>query len=128
MKQKIQTLKFITATFLLAIVFGFSACEKDIPVNPKDKTLNLETAMPQDTFDMATGYLRENFETGTKTAYAGATVTLWTGKWYLNDALIGTSTSDRENGTKSVRIVNTGKVTMQFNKANGAATVEVYHA
>ncbi len=128
MKQKVQILKFMTATFLLATVLGFSACEKDIPVNPKDKTLNLETAMPQDTFDMATGYLLENFETGTKTAYAGATVTLSTGNWYLNDALIGTSTSDRKNGTKSVRIVNTGKVTMQFDKANGAATVEVYHA
>jgi endonuclease G len=72
--------------------------------------------------------LLENFESGTKTAYAGASGTLSTGIWYFNDALIGTSTSDRKNGKKSVRMVNTGKVTMLFDKSNGAASVEVYHA
>ncbi|HDP75221.1 MAG TPA: hypothetical protein ENN49_05015 [Bacteroidales bacterium] len=56
-ETKIQILRFMTATFLLAILLGFSACKKDIPFNPKDKTLNLESGMPQNTFDMATGYL-----------------------------------------------------------------------
>lgn len=118
----------MTITLLLSFFGGFSACEKDIPVNPKDKNLEVATAMPQDTFDMATGYMLENFESGSKTSYAAASVTLSTGNWYLNNALIGTSTSDRKIGTKSVRIVNTGKVTMQFDKTNGASTVEVYHA
>lgn len=72
--------------------------------------------------------LTETFESGTKTSYAGAAVTLSTGSWYLTDALLGTSTSDRKYGAKSVRIVNTGKVTMQFNKTTGAGVVSVYHA
>ncbi|WP_445202687.1 hypothetical protein, partial [Tenuifilum sp.] len=118
----------MTITLLFSFFVGFTACEKEIPVTPKDKNLDLATAMPQDTFHMATGYLLENFESGSKTSYAGASLTLSSGRWYLNDALIGTSTSDRKNGSKSVRIVKTGKVTMQFDKANGASTVEVYHA
>lgn len=38
--------------------------------------------------------LTETFESGTKTSYAGAAVTLSTGSWYLTDALLGTSTSE----------------------------------
>jgi len=70
----------------------------------------------------------ENFETGTKAAYAAADVTLTTGVWNLNDALIGNTTSDRKNGTQSSRVRNSGKLTMKFNLTNGAATVTVLHA
>lgn len=128
MRLKNKFTRFITITLLLSFFGGFSACEKDIPPTLNDKNLEVETAMPQDTFDMATAYMLENFESGSKTFYAGASVTLSTGSWYLNNALIGTSTSDRKNGSKAVRIVNTGKVTMQFDKTNGASTVEVFHA
>lgn len=70
----------------------------------------------------------ETFESGSKTSYAAADVTLPTGIWNLNDALIGTSSSDRKNGSKSVRIQNTGKLTMKFNSTNGASSVSVVHA
>jgi endonuclease G, mitochondrial len=69
----------------------------------------------------------EGFESGTKTAYADATVTLSTGVWDLNDALIGTSASDRKNGTKSVRMQNSGIATMNFNVTNGASEVDVVY-
>ncbi|MDX2196973.1 MAG: DNA/RNA non-specific endonuclease [Cytophagales bacterium] len=70
----------------------------------------------------------ETFEGGSKTSYAGASVTLGTGSWYLTDALIGTTTSDRKSGSKSVRMTNSGKVTMQFNLTKGAGLVTVKHA
>lgn len=70
----------------------------------------------------------EGFESGSKTAYAAADVTLSTGVWNLADALIGTSASDAKNGSKSVRIQNSGTVTMNFNVASGAASVIVWHA
>jgi endonuclease G len=70
----------------------------------------------------------EGFESGSKTAYAAANVTLSTGVWNLSDALIGTSASDPKSGTKSVRIQNTGMVTMNFNVTSGAATVTIWHA
>lgn len=70
----------------------------------------------------------EDMEAGTKTSYAAANVTLASGSWYLSDALIGTSTSDPKNGTKSVRIRNTGALQMNFNMDNGASSVKVKHA
>ena len=70
----------------------------------------------------------ENFETGTKAAYAAADVSLTTGVWNLNDALLGNTTSDKKNGTQSARVRNSGKLTMKFNLTNGAATVTVLHA
>lgn len=72
--------------------------------------------------------LTEGFETGSKGAYTAADVTLSTGIWNLADALIGTSTSDRKSGVASARVVNSGKLSMKFDKAGGAGTVSISHA
>jgi PKD repeat protein len=72
--------------------------------------------------------LTESFNTGTKGAYATGSVTLPSGSWTLNDALLGNTTSDRKAGAQSVRVRNTGKVTMGFNFATGAKTVSLKHA
>ncbi len=63
-----------------------------------------------------------------KPSYATANVTLSTGVWNLNDALVGGDTNDRRVGTKSVRIRNSGKVSMNFNRSTGAGTVSIKHA
>jgi len=70
----------------------------------------------------------EGFNTGTKTSFASGNVTFGTGSWNLTDAILGTSNSDRKNGAQSVRIQNTGTLTMNFNLNNGAALVSVRHA
>ncbi len=69
----------------------------------------------------------ETFESGTKGAYADGTVTLPTGVWDLNDALIGSLSSDSKDGSKSVRIENTGTVSMNFNVTGGASQVSIAH-
>ncbi len=71
--------------------------------------------------------LSETFDTGTKGAYATGSVTLASGAWTLNDALLGNTTSDRKAGAQSVRVRNSGKVTMGFSFATGAKTVSVKH-
>ncbi len=71
--------------------------------------------------------LSEGFEAGGKTAYAAANVTLGSGSWYLDDALLGNTTSDRKTGAYSSRVRNIGKVRMNFNIAS-AGTVSVQHA
>ncbi|MBL0211221.1 MAG: PKD domain-containing protein [Holophagaceae bacterium] len=70
----------------------------------------------------------EGFNTGTKGAYATGNVTFTSGTWTLADALLGNTTSDRKTGSQSVRVRNSGKLTMQFNWATGAKTVSVKHA
>src|ERR1043166_2637594 len=70
----------------------------------------------------------EGFETGTKTAYAAADVTLGSGTWNLSDALIGTLSSDVKTGSQSGRIRNSGRITMRFDRTTGAGTVTLHHA
>lgn len=70
----------------------------------------------------------EGFETGSKGSYAAADVTLSTGVWNLNDALIGNLTSDAKSGTQSARIRNNGRVSMKFDRTTGAGTVSIKHA
>jgi endonuclease G len=71
--------------------------------------------------------LNEGFEAGGKTAYAAANITLGSGSWYLDEALTGSTTSDRKTGSWSARVRDLGKVRMNFNVAS-AGTVTVQHA
>lgn len=70
----------------------------------------------------------EGFNTGTKGSYATGNVTFTSGTWTLNDALLGNTASDPKTGSQSVRMRNSGKLTMLFNWATGAKTVSVKHA
>lgn len=71
--------------------------------------------------------LVEGFESGTKTSYAAANVTLGSGVWNMNDALIGNLSTDRRTGTASARLRNSATVTMLFN-TDGATSVTIQHA
>jgi endonuclease G len=82
---------------------------------------------PQATLAIASGF-PEGFEGASKGAYAVASVTFGSGSWALDEALIGSTTSDVKSGLQSVRIRDLGKLTMNFNSANGAGTVTVKHA
>ncbi len=70
----------------------------------------------------------ETLESGSKGSYTGASVTLSSGAWFFNDALIGTLSNDRKFGSKSIRIRNSGYAIMSFNMDNGAQTIRVRHA
>lgn len=111
---------------LLAGVFSisllFTACKKDL--DGADGAGAATGSTPGT--ELTT--LTESFESGTKTAYSAGNVTLSSGSWNFNDALIGNLSTDRKNGSQSARIRNTGSITMNFNFADGASTVSVQHA
>ncbi|WP_242693421.1 DNA/RNA non-specific endonuclease [Sabulibacter ruber] len=69
----------------------------------------------------------ETFESGTKAGYAAGSVSLPSGAWLLEDALIGTSEADRKGGAKSVRLRLKGKLTMETYLPNGVGSVTVRH-
>jgi hypothetical protein len=71
-------------------------------------------AIPFTAYSLSTS---EGFENGSKTSYAAATVGFGSGNWNLDNALIGTSTSDRKTGAKSARLQGNGYVEMLFNMA-----------
>ena len=70
----------------------------------------------------------ENFETGSKTSYTTGNVSLATGSWTLNDALLGNTSSDKKNGSQSVRMRNSGILSNNFDFTTGASTVSISHA
>jgi endonuclease G len=78
--------------------------------------------------DIAAVTTTEGFETATKTAYAAADVALGSGTWNLNDALIGTLSTDVKTGAQAGRIRNSGRITMRFDRTAGAGTVTLHHA
>jgi len=114
----------ITWIVLLTTVF-FVSCSKITPVSNIDQQEKIRQPKILNRLG-STG--TETFDAGSKTSYTTANVVLSSGTWNLNDALLGNSTSDRKNGTQSVRLRNAGSISMMFNNAEGAATVSVKHA
>lgn len=121
-----KKIKYLVAVLLMGTIV-VSCSKMDDPMPTTYSPQHKQTTNAQSVQAVVSGF-PETFESGTKTAYAGATVSLTSGSWYLNNALIGTSASDAKNGTKSVRITSTGTATMQFNVTSGASSVTVKHA
>ena len=70
--------------------------------------------------------ITENFDEGSKTAYADGNISLTTGQWDFNDALLGSLATDVKDGKQSVRI-RTGSITMNFD-VNGLKQISIEHA
>ncbi|KAA9339585.1 DNA/RNA non-specific endonuclease [Hymenobacter busanensis] len=72
--------------------------------------------------------LLETFETGSKGGYAPDEEQLASGKWLLDDALIGAAEQDHKHGQKALRLRGKGRAQMRFDLATGAGTVRVFTA
>ncbi|HEY0175174.1 MAG TPA: DNA/RNA non-specific endonuclease, partial [Pedobacter sp.] len=121
--------KHLLFTPLAAIIF-LASCSKELAAPAVQPTLNNEKVLINHTTSVSkvltvTQTFAETFESGTKTAYASGSVSLGSGSWTLNDALIGNSSADLKSGSQSVRVRNTGTLTMNFNVSTGASTVTV---
>ncbi|HEY2726291.1 MAG TPA: DNA/RNA non-specific endonuclease, partial [Parafilimonas sp.] len=107
-----------TGYAILVLLTACSACNKETATS----------IVSSRQISNATTITTESFESGTKASYTAGNVTLSTGSWNFDDALLGNSSSDRKNGSQSARIRNTGKLTMNFNFTSGASTVTIKHA
>ncbi|UOQ49282.1 Ig domain protein group 2 domain protein [Gracilibacillus caseinilyticus] len=86
-------------------------------------TENDEPTDPGDPIDGAT----ENFDSGNKAAYAEGTVSLESGSWTFDNALLGKLSTDKKNGAQSARIRSNGSITMNFD-VSGAESISLSHA
>jgi endonuclease G len=111
--MKLKLLLFISGLSLF-----LASCKKDgLQTNPID---------PSTVVTPASYSITEDFETGSKTAYAAANVNLKTGSWNFDDALIGNLAADSKNGNWAVRIKN-GSITMNFD-VSGIDRIIIKHA
>ncbi|MBU6119557.1 hydrolase [Hymenobacter siberiensis] len=113
------SVRYMVAPLLGAILFAGCSKSELTPEAPAAATALQNVSAP--------GF-PEGFETGTKTAYTTGSVTLGSGSWTLNDALIGNTTSDAHTGTWSARVRNSGMLSMNFDLTGGAGVVTVGHA
>lgn len=68
----------------------------------------------------------EDFEFGTKAAYAVGDVVVKTGTWSFEDALLAQTSADIKNGVQSVRLRN-GKISMNFD-IDSIKMIKINHA
>nr|WP_236668850.1 hydrolase [Hymenobacter rubidus] len=111
--------RYLIAPFLGAVLLA--SCSKS-ETSPEVPTVDVATQ------NVSAPGFPEGFETGTKTAYATGSVTLGSGSWTLNDALLGNTASDPKTGTQSARVRNSGSLSMNFDLTGGAGVVIVAHA
>lgn len=116
----------------IGLIFLANSCKKEADISsPQTTTTTSANQHTNKHFNRKAGVYAafpETFESASKTAYASADVTLATGTWNLDDALLGTSASDAKTGSKSVRIRNTGMLTMNYDLTDGATEVSIAHA
>lgn len=105
----------------LSVLVVVAGCRKDITQQPTNPGNGTETPQPPKPYKVT-----EDFETGSKTAYAAADVQLTTGVWTFNDAFLGALAADAKNGSKSVRL-RTGDITMKFDISN-LQQIKISHA
>jgi endonuclease G len=113
-----------------ATVITVVGCKKNNSVDPGPTGTTGTTGTTGSTGTtgtVATSYaITEDFEVGTKGAYAVGDVTLTTGSWAFDDAVLGNLATDIKNGTKAVRL-RTGNIHMNFD-INGVNKIIIKHA
>lgn len=115
----------VILTFL-ASAWLFSSCTKESPaLLPAQPYYHSET---EQTFLKSASGFPEGFESATKTSYTTATLNLSSGSWIFNNALVGTSSTDRKLGSKSVRIQSTGSLTLNTDITIGVSKVSFFYA
>jgi hypothetical protein len=111
--------RYLAAPLLGVALLAGCARQEAVPASPAATSISQNVAAP--------GF-PEGFESGTKTAYTSGSVTLGSGTWTLNDALLGTTSADAKTGSQSARVRNSGTLTMNFDLSAGAGVVTVAHA
>lgn len=117
-------MKFKHFIIYAGLALFIAGCKKDNssnhPTNGSDTTKTGGSTTPQNYS------VTETFENGSKTAYADANVSLSTGSWDFNDALIGSLSGDVKDGNQSVRL-RTGDIAMNFD-VNNVSQISIKHA
>lgn len=91
--------KQLIHSFILLIFFWAVACKPTQTVTPTDPNVEV---------------VSEDFEQASKTSYTVGNANGALGAWTLDDALIGTTDSDKKHGSRSVRIREAGSLTSNF--------------
>ena len=65
----------------------------------------------------------EGFDDASKSRYEGGNITVSSGQWYLENAMMGSVDNDQKDGIKAVRMKETAKLRMNFDIPSGIQQV-----
>jgi endonuclease G, mitochondrial len=65
----------------------------------------------------------EGFDGASKSRYEGGNITVSSGQWYLENAIMGSADNDQKNGAKAIRMKETAKLSMKFDIPSGIQQV-----
>lgn len=65
----------------------------------------------------------ESFDNASKNRYEGGNITVSSGQWYLENAMMGSVGNDQKDGIKAIRIKEMGKLSMKFDISSGIQQV-----
>lgn len=109
---------FKKAIQILSISLFLSSCVGVYipPTNPPTRIL------PSVQTKVAT-HFPESFDDASKSRYEGGNITVSSGQWYLENAMIGSADNDQKEGVKSIRMKETAKLSMKFDIPSGIQQV-----
>ncbi len=113
---------FASLVTFMAACMQQTECLQPVTPNQSNSTIK------QSNFAQTFAILNEGFETGSKTSYTVGNVTLSSGSWQFDEALLGNLSGDAKSGLVSARLRNAGSLTMLFDKTAGTGTVSIKHA
>ena len=103
-------------TLILSISLLFSSCGVYVP-STNTNTSNVRTKVASN--------FPEGFDDASKSRYEGGNITVSSGQWYLENAVIGGADNDQKEGVKSIRMKETAKLRMNFDIQSGIQQVRL---
>ncbi len=113
--------------FITIIIFGVESCKKDIEPIIEEQAIT-PILNNKNSSQKKLQQLFEDFENASKSNYSTATLTLSSGTWLFNDALIGATKFDKKIGNKCLRVQNNGSLTLTSLYSKGASLISITHA
>jgi endonuclease G, mitochondrial len=113
---------FKKIALFLGITVSFSSC-----VGVYVPSTGTGSSMPRPTPPSVQTKVASNFPEGfdgaSKSRYEGGNITVSSGQWNLDNAVMGGAENDQKNGTKAVRMKEMAKLTMNFDCSSGIQQV-----
>jgi endonuclease G len=113
---RIQMLKKLTIFFLISNLLSSCVGVYIPPTNTPTRTT------PSTQTKVATNF-PESFDDASKSRYEGGNITVSSGQWYLENAMMGSADNDQKDGVKAVRMKETAKLRMNFDIPSGIQQV-----
>ena len=109
---------FKKLTLYLSISLFLSSC-----VGVYIPPTNTPTRIPPSVQTKVAANFPEGFDDASKNKYDGGNITVSSGQWYLENAMMGSADNDQKDGIKAIRMKETAKLSMKFDIPSGIQQV-----